>query len=108
MRKALPHLFVLVDKRGVVLEQERLRRTTAKRAGVPLQTTWSSREGAKIALDAIKEEMTREVWETWQFRIVQYIQKGESEKPMCESCGNVQLRGHDAMRTRRCARCRRG
>ena len=75
-----PAIYVLVDKRGTILEHSSLRKATIESAEIPINTIWRNRVSAKYQRDAIKKNMTKEVWETWKFRVVKYNQETKKKK----------------------------
>ena len=77
MKEPLQSLWVLVDKRGDILERDKLRPTSLEEgAGLPLETFWGNRESAYHQRKKIKECMTKGGWQGgwdyWKFRVVQY------------------------------------
>jgi len=50
-RNGFPQLWIIVDKRGEV---------------------WANRSSARSIINRLKKRMTKEVWDTWKFRVVGY------------------------------------
>jgi hypothetical protein len=66
-------LWVLVDKRGTILEHSQLRKASLKHGDeVPGFSFWKNRSSAQWQIRDIRKSMTPEAWKTWQFRPVQY------------------------------------
>ena len=71
--KSYKTLWVLVDKRGTILEHSKLRECSLKNGvQVPQFTFWRNRSSARWQVEQIRKDMTQEVWDTWEFRVVQY------------------------------------
>lgn len=69
----MKRVWVLVDKRGTILEHSELRKASLKHgAEVPLFTCWGTREAARNQVTKIRNDMTQEAWKTWMFRVVRY------------------------------------
>ena len=75
MNEKIPQkLWIIVDKRGTILEKANLVRTSADNLepDVPLFSVWRDRSSAIETVIAIKANMSKETWDTWQFRVVKY------------------------------------
>ena len=78
-KDAPPKLWVLVDKRGAILKEgdlsgpyPSLYHHGGSTRTVPLFTFWKKRADAYQQRKEIKDEMTPEVWATWQFQVAGY------------------------------------
>lgn len=107
MRNSLPVIWVLVDKRGDILEEDSLTSTSLENgAGVPRETFWMTRSAARFQLDEIKNDMTEEAWNTWKFRTERYTRDGAESNPICEICKKVSVNNYRGRRTNKCTKCR--
>jgi len=73
--KPYTNLWVLVDKRGTILETGSLLRPTPSNllaSCVPMETIWRDRYSARHQKAKIKQWMTKDCWDTWKFRVVKY------------------------------------
>ena len=73
--KPYPNLWILVDKRGSILETGTLLRPDTSNLFAPtypLETIWRNRSSARQQLSKIRNWMTKECWDTWKFQVVHY------------------------------------
>jgi hypothetical protein len=71
-KDSLPVFWVLVDKRGKIIEKDDLRPTEFGKAGCPNETFWKYKSHAEEVRKQIREKMGEAIWGTWQLRVVKY------------------------------------
>jgi hypothetical protein len=73
MNKPLDKFWVIVDKRGTILERGAMRKASVKNgAELPMFTLWGNRVSARHEIKKIKSQMGKEAWESWKFYPKQY------------------------------------
>ena len=72
-----PHLYVLVDKRGQILDDQSW--SLYGFTGVFPGTLWRDCASARCTLSRLKNKMTNAVWNTWKFRVVCYVRQRKND-----------------------------
>ena len=67
-------LWVIIDKRGTILEKDGLQRTSERNMvpDCPGFSMWRNKSSAIEIIRQIKAKMTKECWDTWKFKIIKY------------------------------------
>lgn len=79
-RQPYKTLWVLVDKRGTILERNHFPERGSLRDGTyktaePQFSFYGDRATARWQIAALRADMTAEAWKTWQFKAVKYERK---------------------------------